>query len=238
MTQSDEHPMYASHLSYDDQLNRGLRLSGSGKDYFATARIAMLGELWHRQEHPVRVLDFGAGDGSTLPLLRQTFPAAHLVAVEPSAAARGVAAEKAAPICADVIDPRDLSGEGTFDLIHLNGVVHHVPPPERDALIARLASLCSVDGLVVVFENNPWNPGARLVMRRIPFDKDVVMVWPHQLRNAFIRAGLTSLSRGSIFFFPRSATAAPRVEKALRRTMAGAQYYYAASARPALSASG
>ena len=229
--QSGDHPMYASHDSYDDQLNRGLSISGNDKAYFAKARVHLLTGLWRGTSAPKRVLDFGAGDGSTLEILREAFPAAHLVAAEPSPDARRAALQRATDAGADIIDPGTLGEFEPFDLIYLNGVVHHVLERERRTMLAWLASLCSPIGQIVVFENNPWNPGARLVMRRIPFDKGVEMVYPKTLREAFSKAGFTVIESGSLFFFPRSATATPRIEQLLRRTMVGAQFYCSASAR-------
>ena len=31
-------------------------------------------------------------------------------------------------------------------------------------------------GVFALWENNPWNPGTRLVMRRIPFDRNAVLL--------------------------------------------------------------
>ena len=33
-------------------------------------------------------------------------------------------------------------------------------------------------GVLALFENNPWNPGTRLVMKRIPFDRNAQTISP------------------------------------------------------------
>lgn len=227
MAQSDD-PMYTSHVNYEDQLNKGLKLAGDTKEYFAKGRVTLLRTLWLHRRDPIRILDFGSGDGSTLPYLRAAFPSAHLVAAEPSPVARGVAAVVAAEVGAKVVEPRTMGDLAPYDLVYVNGVLHHVPPSGRPALMTLLASICSTGGRLVIFENNPWNPGARLVMRRIPFDRGTVMVWPHQLRKALRSVGFDDVVLGSLFFFPHSAASAPMVETTLRRTLFGAQYFCSA----------
>ena len=44
-------------------------------------------------------------------------------------------------------------------------------------------------GYFALFENNPWNPGARLVMRRIPFDRDAIMLSPRHAARMLILSG-------------------------------------------------
>src|SRR6059036_11455 len=46
------------------------------------------------------------------------------------------------------------------------------------------------DALPISFwENNPWNPGTRLVMSRIPFDRDAVPLSPPEVRRLVLTAG-------------------------------------------------
>ena len=61
-----------------------------------------------------------------------------------------------------------------IDLAFCNGVFHHIPPEQRARAIAYVYRCLRPGGLFALWENNPWNPGTRLVMSRIPFDRDAL----------------------------------------------------------------
>jgi hypothetical protein len=75
-----------------------------------------------------------------------------------------------------------------------------------------------------VFENNPWNPGTRLVMRRIPFDRDAETLSPPAGRRLLRSAGFEVLRTDFVFFFPRALHILRPLERRLARLPLGAQY--------------
>ncbi len=77
---------------------------------------------------------------------------------------------------------------------------------------------------MALFENNPWNPGTRLVMSRIPFDRDAVLVRPGEARRLLEAAGLEPRFTGFYFYFPRWLGALRPIERRLVRLPLGAQY--------------
>ena len=80
-------------------------------------------------------------------------------------------------------------------------------------------------GLFALWENNPWNPGTRLVMRRIPFDRDADDAVRAAERGGCSRnAGFEIVSTDFLFVFPRALRALRPVERRLARLPAGAQY--------------
>jgi len=48
-------------------------------------------------------------------------------------------------------------------------------------------------GLFAFWENNPWNPGTRIVMSRIPFDRDAEIISPPAAKRLLRRAGFSIL---------------------------------------------
>ena len=66
--------------------------------------------------------------------------------------------------------------DGEFDLAFAVCVVQVLPPAERPRFVAELARVTRPDGLVVVFEHNPYNPLTRLVVRRCEFGEDARML--------------------------------------------------------------
>ncbi len=75
-----------------------------------------------------------------------------------------------------------------------------------------------------MWENNPWNPGTRYVMSRIPFDRDAVTLTPREAR-ALVRAnGFDIVDTTFLFIFPRALRWLRALEPPLARLPFGAQY--------------
>jgi len=156
---------------YDAMLDRGLRLSGENRHYFAHGRIDDLQRQLPAGFAPRRILDFGCGLGDTTKLLAERFPTATAVGIDTAANAleharlthggERVRFEQGMP-----------PGDRSYDLCFVNGVFHHIEPFRRLEVVASIRASLVPGGWFAFFENNPWNPGTRLVMRRIPFDRD------------------------------------------------------------------
>lgn len=209
---------------YDRLLDRGISLSGEGRDFFAAGRIAHLLTRLPRAFRPRRVLDFGCGTGETSALLTQAFPGAQVVGADTSAdTVRWAAARRAGPVSFTLV--ANLAGFPPFDLCYLNGVLHHIPPGERLAVVAGIRECVSPSGHIAAFDNNPLNPGARLVMRRIPFDRDARMISAASTRRLLRAAGFVTPEPASfLFFFPRALDRLRFAEPWLSRVPLGAQY--------------
>ncbi len=225
-TTEDGRAAFDSHASeYETQCMEGLSLSGESKAYFAEGRIAFLRAWWESEGRPApeTIVDYGCGVGDVAPLLAEAFPASRIVGVDPSSACIARANEQFA---GERIRFETMEGfrAEEADLIHLNGVVHHVPPAEREALFGALAAATRAGGVVALFENNPANPGTRLVMSRIPFDRDAVLVWPLEARRRLRAAGLSPEITRYLFYFPAALGALRPAERWLGRVPLGAQY--------------
>src|SRR3712207_6563655 len=123
--------------SYDDDLNRGLSLSGEGKEYFARRRVEWtarhLGRLGVRAR---AVLDYGCGTGTAIPLLRDLLGAEQVAGVDVSASSLEVARRDHGADGRVWIAPvEDLVPEGGFDLAYTSGVFHHIRPGDRPAAV-------------------------------------------------------------------------------------------------------
>jgi hypothetical protein len=70
-------------------------------------------------------------------------------------------------------------------------------------------------------------------MSRIPFDRDAIMVFPHEARRLLRQAGFEILRTDYLFIFPRPLSALRLLEPPLSRLPFGAQYQILARRRPA-----
>jgi trans-aconitate methyltransferase len=90
-----------------------------------------------------------------------------------------------------------------MDLIFCNGVFHHIPVVDRSTAMKKVYSSLRPGGLFAFWENNPWNPGTRYVMGRIPFDRDAVTLSARAARRLLREGGFEVMHTDFLFFFPR-----------------------------------
>jgi SAM-dependent methyltransferase len=207
---------------YDAALDRGISLSGEDKDFFARGRVEWLSGCI-QDERPERVLDYGCGTGSTSSLLQSVLGARSVVGVDTSTEALAAAAREAAKgVTFSAI--ADYRPAGDVDVVYCNGVFHHIPPSERAGAIQYVSDSLRPGGLFSFWENNPWNPGTRLVMSRIPFDRDAVLVSAPEARRLLRAGGFEILGTHFLFVFPNMLRALRPLERSLTRLPLGAQY--------------
>jgi len=218
-------PFDAYALNYDAALNRGLSISGESKDYFARERVRWIAARLRKfGAQPTRVLDYGCGTGTAGPELLRHLNVRSVTGVD--ASPEILAAARRAHL-----DPRlefslltDVEPSACFDLAFCNGVFHHIEPAHRLDALAYIYRSLAPGGYFGFWENNPWNPGTRLVMRRIPFDHDAKLLWPSHARRLLRRAGFRVLRTDFVFLFPRVLAALRPMESRLTSIPAGAQY--------------
>jgi SAM-dependent methyltransferase len=211
----DKFDRFAS--SYTRAHAASVKLSGEPPAYFAQHKRDCLLRLGLNRE--LRVLDYGCGTGSLTRLLVEH--AAEVSAFDPSA----LSLEQARSVAprARYHESESAIPEAAFDLAVLSGVLHHVPPGERAALVQSVASKLRVGGRLVVFEHNPYNPLTVKAVRDCPFDDDAILLAPGELRSLLRSARLGSLRQDYVLFFPRPLRHLRPLEPLLRWCPLGAQ---------------
>jgi trans-aconitate methyltransferase len=221
-------PAFDSHASdYEAECMRGLSVSGESKEFFARGRLAHLSGFLARtgRPHPERIVDFGCGIGDVSTLLAETFAESRVLGLDSSSrcierASAHASARVSFATTADAAAAQPLPA----DLVHVNGVVHHVPPKDRPALMAALHAWVRPGGLLALFENNPLNPGTRIVMARIPFDHDAVPITARRTRRLLHDSGFEVLEIAYLFYFPHFLRGLRGLEPLLTSLPLGAQY--------------
>ncbi|HLG98212.1 MAG TPA: class I SAM-dependent methyltransferase [Bryobacteraceae bacterium] len=211
---------------YDQMLMQGLRFSGENHEYFLRGRIhRMLADL-DSSYRPRRILDFGCGIGHATQYLTELFPDAEVIGMDTSEPALEYARGALSGRNARFTSSLETLPDAHFDLCYTNGTFHHIEPSLRIPVVNQIRRVLSPKGLFAFFENNPWNPGTRLVMRSIPFDRDAVPLPPPEAKGLLGRCGFTQCQPATfLFYFPRQLAPLRRLEPALARIPLGAQYY-------------
>jgi SAM-dependent methyltransferase len=208
---------------YDEMLNRGLRLSGEDKTYFLAGRVADLLKQLPRTERIARILDFGCGIGDSSAYLAEVFPDSEVVGTDTAEGALEHARRANTSPRLRFVGMSELAGEARFDLCYVNGVFHHIEPSQRRGAVDLIRAALRPGGLLALFENNPWNPGTRMVMRRIPFDRDAKPLSAIEARS--LLGHFDILATRFLFYFPRPLGFLRFTEPWFARVPMGAQYY-------------
>ena len=212
--------------SYDRALNRGLSISGEGKEYFAERRVSWLaGRMAEAGVRARVVMDYGCGTGTAAPYLRDMLGAEQVIGVDVSEESLKEAERthgSGRVRFARIGSPEAF--ERRCDVVYCNGVFHHIPPAERPASVEYVRRSLRPGGLFALWENNPWNPGTRLVMRRIPFDRDAITLSPPECLGLIRSGGFDVLRNDFLFIFPRFLAPLRAIESSFARWPVGAQY--------------
>lgn len=211
---------------YGTALNDALRLSGEDRSHFARARLAVLnGHLKNNSTSVRKALDFGCGDGATVPLLLAIGDVEQVIGFDVSVSALEVARRNYHSYrCSFSSAPEELE-ESSVDLVYCNGVFHHIPPEERSEWLACISRALRPGGLISLWENNPWSPATRLIMSRCIFDRDAVLLSSPEACRLLERHHLEVLVVEYAFVFPRCLGFLRPLEKWMRRLPVGAQYH-------------
>jgi len=211
--------------SYDRALALGLAATGENQNYFARRRVEWLRRCLDRMQF-IRngTFEFGCGTGSNVPFLIELAGATSVVGIDTSGRSLEVARNTFGSLKAQFYGSGEYEARGRADLVFCNGVLHHIPPPDRAAAVEYLYRCLRPGGLLALWENNPWNPGTRYVMSRIPFDHDAITLSPPQSRRLVRAAGFEVLRTDCLFIFPHFLRWLRGLEPHLSALPIGGQY--------------
>lgn len=210
---------------YDAALNQGIAVSGESKEYFAKGRVDWLAsKLDALGLQPRRILDFGCGTGTSAPMLTGKFQKASVLGVDISKSSIETARKTYGSPRVEFKVTDNYQPAGEMDLAFCNGVFHHIPLAARAAAVETVWRALRPNGIFAFWENNPWNPGTRYVMSRIPFDRDAITLSPPTARHLLEAGSFKILRTDFLFVFPRSLSWFRKLESHLSSLPLGAQY--------------
>ena len=210
---------------YEAALAEGLQVSGEGPDYFAKKRIDWTARIVERMALPAaNILDYGCGVGLAAPHLIEAFLPAELWGYDPAAAAIARASAEASREHIHFTSDPEALPRNSFDGAYVNGVFHHIVPSERPSAFEIVYQALRPGGWFAFWENNPWNPGTRVIMRRVPFDRDAVTITPPEARKLLRQAGFAVVRTDAWFLFPRALSWLRPLERLVHKLPLGGQY--------------
>jgi trans-aconitate methyltransferase len=211
--------------NYDAALAKGLSVSGESKEYFAEKRVQWLGACLQKLGFSAgEIVDFGCGTGSATPYLLKLAGANSVLGLEVSAHSLKIAEERYGGARVKFVLTGHYHPRAEVDLVVCNGVFHHIPVEDRGKTAKYLFEMLRPGGVFSLWENNPWNPGTRYVMSRIPFDKNAITLSHLQSKRVLCDAGFEILRTDFLFIFPRALKIFRPFEAMVTKLPLGAQY--------------
>jgi SAM-dependent methyltransferase len=207
---------------YDDMLNKGLKYSGESKCFFLEGRAKDMLKALPAGKKIKKILDFGCGIGDTSAYLKKVFSDAEIYGVDTAQDAIRNAQNRFPDLHFSMLE--ELQEDG-FDLCYCNGVFHHIPPENRREALEYVNKKLLPGGYFSVFDNNPFNPGTRFVMSRIPFDKDAILINHLEMGRRLKESSFEVLKSRFLFIFPKVLSFLRWLEPLLVNIPMGAQYH-------------
>jgi SAM-dependent methyltransferase len=207
---------------------KNIRHSGESPEFFAEYKIRDIFELLMNQtQNPRRILDFGAGIGTSVPHFRKFFPDASLTCMDVSEKSLEVGRSRF-PGLADFQSfdgMRIPSPDNTFDLVFAACVFHHIPRSAHFGLLREWLRILKPGGTAVIFEHNPLNPLTVHAVNTCPFDENAELIRGPSLRKEMQKAGFQGVGLRYRLFIPGALRALRPLERWLHRCPLGAQYF-------------
>jgi SAM-dependent methyltransferase len=214
---------------YRNQHATSISASGEAPEYFAQYKIAdIAGVLKERglANGPLRILDFGAGIGNSVPHFRKHFPDASITCVDVSRRSLELGEGRYGGMAKFVhFDGNELPfPDGEFDVILCACVLHHIDHADHATVLARIRKTLSPRGLFFVYEHNPLNPLTVRAVNDCPFDENAVLIKAPRMRATLKAAGFSKCETRYRIFFPHFLRKLRGMERYLRWCPLGAQY--------------
>jgi SAM-dependent methyltransferase len=211
--------------TYDRALRQGLWISGESKEYFARERLRHLRTRLDETASSIRsIIDFGCGVGTSTRFFVELFRPERIVGLDVSSEQLALARRECADLPVSFHLVGDFAPDESVDLVFCNGVFHHIPPAERMDVLDFIYKAIRPGGIFAFWENNPWNPGTRYIMSRVPFDRDAQTLTPREARRLLRAVGCRVLETDYAFFFPRLLSRLRPLERHMSKIPFGAQY--------------
>jgi SAM-dependent methyltransferase len=170
------------------------------------------------------VLDLGCGVGVYHPELNGRFRELH--GLDISEQSIRIASEKHPWVRYETYDGIQLPYKSDrFSIVFAVCVMHHVPPMQWGLVMTELYRVIKPNGLLLIFEHNPYNPVTQYIVKNCDIDKDAVLLKPQKMKSLAAMAGFEQVCTRTIISVPPSNSLLKLIDSAFGYLPFGAQYY-------------
>jgi len=213
--------------SYNEELKDSLgKFGGKNINIFAEYKIKIV--KLKLLKTPSNILEFGCGIGRNNFFMKKLFPESRIYGCDISEKSLETARRINPAVQYDkIINTDDMTRiyKNTFDCIFISNVFHHIPLYEHKIWLDALYNLLSDEGVIFVFEHNPYNPLTKYIFNTSKIDRGAVMLNPSYCFKLLKNANFTQLKREYTLFFLWRNNFFEAVERILHSLPLGSQYY-------------
>ena len=220
--------------AYQSLHTENISLSGESPDYFTEYKIkdvaAEFPSFGGNTSDPLKILDFGAGIGNSVPFVKKHLPHSKLTCLDVSTKSLEVGQNR----FPDQAQFSYFDGvripflDESYDIAFASCVFHHINHQEHLPLLIEIRRILEPNGMALVYEHNPYNPLTAHAVNTCAFDINARLITASVLRRSMIAAGFNKVQIRYRVFFPRVLRVFRSLENWMKWLPLGAQYYVVA----------
>lgn len=221
-----EFDIYAD--EYYQQLKSSIGKSGEDPEFFAEYKVKDTLSVCEKEKiSPKVIFDFGAGIGNSIPWFRKYFPTSELICADISAKSMDVSKMRfpGNEIYLKISESGIDLPNNSVDVVFCTCVFHHIDENQHVFWLNELNRILKKDGLIIIFEHNPYNPLTVSTVKHCPFDVNAKIIKAKKFKNTFALAEINNTKSVYRIFFPKFLSFLRPIEKFMKKLPLGAQYY-------------
>jgi ubiquinone/menaquinone biosynthesis C-methylase UbiE len=211
---------------YEDSVDRSVSFTGRDSAFFARRKVEILEDIVRPglgSLQGLNLLDVGCGTGTTARCLVPRVRKLHGVDVSEEML---VKAERNVPKAKFTwYDGEKLPfSDETFDVAVAICVLHHVPVSKRCKVVSEMVRVTRPEGVVAVFEHNPYNPLTRYAVNTCELDEDAVLLPTREAVELLRDSASVEPEFRHFLFSPLGGAIGCSLDRHLRSVPLGGQY--------------
>jgi ubiquinone/menaquinone biosynthesis C-methylase UbiE/glycosyltransferase involved in cell wall biosynthesis len=212
--------------SYEDAVDRSVSFTGRDSAFFARRKVEILEDIVRPtlgSLQGVSLLDVGCGTGTMDQFLAPRVQHLHGVDISEEMLSK---AERNVPTAEFTwYDGEKLPfADQTFDVVVAMCVLHHVPLSMRFKVVSEMVRVTRPQGVVAVFEHNPYNPLTRRAVDTCELDRDAILLSPRETVQLLTEPSDAEPQVRHYLFSPLGGAIGCSLDRHLRRVPFGGQY--------------
>lgn len=212
--------------NYNDIVNQSLPFSSLNVDFFTKVKAShIISSAKKYGKINTKILDFGCGIGNYHHIIKESFSEIH--GLDTSLESLNKAFQEHPFVKYSHYTDGNLPyNDNFFDIVYSICVFHHIPPEQWIEKLNELKRILKPNGLLLIFEHNPFNFGTLYIVNKCPLDTDAVLVTPLTLNKLLKESGFTKkIETNYILTLPIRKMNS--INKLFHKIPIGAQYYKA-----------
>ncbi len=211
---------------YEGEVDRSVSFTGRNSAFYARRKVDILEEIARPglgSLQGLSLLDVGCGTGTSDQVLAPRVRKLHGVDVSEEML---VKAQQNVPDAEfSWYDGEKLPfDDETFDVVVAMRVLHHVPASDRCKVVSEMIRVSRREGVVAVFEHNPYNPLTRHAVNTCELDRDAVLLPPRESVELLRESADVDPDHRHYLFSPLGGVIGCSLDRHLRNLPFGGQY--------------